>query len=139
MDEVGALVRPGIQSVGKVLLDRPPASDTFETGEPVLFSVAVAASAGVEDHEEISQGDVQEPEAHDHRFHPLRRLAVGELEASDGDHDLGQGHDEVGRKLPGHMHELTLGRAVDHELNEGDGNEGRAGHDHADGPGSQRG
>ena len=49
-------MRPGIQSVGKVLLDRPPASDTFETGEPVLFSVAVAASAGVEDHEEISCG-----------------------------------------------------------------------------------
>ena len=56
VDEVGSLVRPGIQSVGKVLLDRPPASDTFETGEPVLFSVAVAASAGVEDHEEISCG-----------------------------------------------------------------------------------
>ena len=56
IDEVGSLVRPGIQSVGKVLLDRPPAIDTFETGEPVLFSVAVAASAGVEDHEEISCG-----------------------------------------------------------------------------------
>jgi len=37
-------------------LDRPPASETFETGEPIKFSVAVAASPGVDNHEELSVG-----------------------------------------------------------------------------------
>ncbi len=54
--EVMSLIRPTIDSVGKLLLDRPPANDTFETGEPIKFSVAVAASPGVDNHEELSVG-----------------------------------------------------------------------------------
>lgn len=56
MEEVQALIRPQITAVGKALLSRPPAVDTFETGEEITFSVSVGASLGVEAHEEISCG-----------------------------------------------------------------------------------
>ena len=56
LEEIKALIRPGIVAVGKALLSRPPGVDTFETGEELSFSVSVAASQGVEAHEEISCG-----------------------------------------------------------------------------------
>ncbi|MCB9760806.1 MAG: hypothetical protein H6739_13270 [Alphaproteobacteria bacterium] len=56
LDEVRALIRPEVTSVGKVMLSRPPANQVFETGEEVAFSATVAASAGVESHEEIACG-----------------------------------------------------------------------------------
>ncbi len=56
LEELQALIRPQITAVGKGLLSRPPAVDTFETGEEISFSVSVGASQGVEAHEEISCG-----------------------------------------------------------------------------------
>ncbi|MCB9793768.1 MAG: protein kinase [Alphaproteobacteria bacterium] len=54
--EVVALIRPGVDAVGKVMLSRPPTSDTFETDEDIAFTVSVGASAGVDTHEEIACG-----------------------------------------------------------------------------------
>jgi hypothetical protein len=56
LEEIQALIRPQVTAVGKALLSRPPGVDTFETGEDIAFSVSMAASQGVEAHEEISCG-----------------------------------------------------------------------------------
>jgi hypothetical protein len=55
-DEVTALVHPTVTHVGKLILNRPPAKDTFTTDEEVRFSCSVGASQGVETHEEIAAG-----------------------------------------------------------------------------------
>ncbi len=55
-DEVTALVHPTVTHVGKLILNRPPAKDTFATDEEVRFSCTVGASQGVETHEEIAAG-----------------------------------------------------------------------------------
>lgn len=55
-EEVAALVHPVVTHVGKILLDRPPASETFTTDEESTFSCTIACSAGVETHEEIATG-----------------------------------------------------------------------------------
>jgi hypothetical protein len=56
LDEVEALVHPAIVHVGKLILNRPPATDNFSTDEDVRFSCTVGASQGVETHEEIGAG-----------------------------------------------------------------------------------
>ena len=56
LSELKALIRPTITSVGKAMLSRPPSSTTFETDGQVGFSVTVAASEGVDKHEEIAVG-----------------------------------------------------------------------------------
>lgn len=51
-----ALVHPRVKDVGKILLDRPPGSDTYTTDEDVNFSCTIGCTAGVESHEEIGCG-----------------------------------------------------------------------------------
>ncbi|MCB9778285.1 MAG: hypothetical protein H6742_06960 [Alphaproteobacteria bacterium] len=56
VEEVAALVRPGITHVGRVLLDRPPGGAAFTTEEEIAFSTSVGCSAGVETHDDIGAG-----------------------------------------------------------------------------------
>lgn len=56
LQELNSLIRPEVLSVGKVIVNRPTSQQAFETGEPVQFSVSVAASPGVEVHEEMAPG-----------------------------------------------------------------------------------
>lgn len=56
LDELRTLIRPQVSSVGKVLLNRPPGSSTYETDEEIAYSVTVGASAGVDSYEEIACG-----------------------------------------------------------------------------------
>ncbi|NOY26193.1 MAG: hypothetical protein GXP62_10010 [Oligoflexia bacterium] len=54
--ELASLVDPQITHVGRLLLDRPPGSDTFTTDEDLAFSCSVGCSPGVETHEDIACG-----------------------------------------------------------------------------------
>jgi serine/threonine protein kinase len=56
LQEIHSLIRPEVVSVGKVIINRPTANQAFETNEPIQFSVSVAASPGVEVHEELAPG-----------------------------------------------------------------------------------
>ncbi|MDP6933298.1 MAG: hypothetical protein QGG40_10300, partial [Myxococcota bacterium] len=56
LEEVHALVHPQVNHVGKVLLNRPPGTTSFNTDEDVLFSCTVACTAGVESDQEIECG-----------------------------------------------------------------------------------
>ncbi len=54
--ELLALVHPSVTSVARIVLDRPPSTNTFTSDEPLRFTVSVGCSSGVEDHEEIACG-----------------------------------------------------------------------------------
>jgi len=54
--EVLALVRPRVEDVGKVLMPGTSDSATFRGGEPVRFTVAVACTPGVTDHDDLVCG-----------------------------------------------------------------------------------
>ncbi|MDG1481644.1 MAG: protein kinase [Myxococcota bacterium] len=56
LENLRALTNPSVEHVGKILLDRPPGSDSFTTDEDVVFSCTIGCSAGVETHEEIACG-----------------------------------------------------------------------------------
>jgi hypothetical protein len=56
LQEVHSLIRPEVVSVGKVIVNRPTSNQAFETNESIQFSVSVAASPGVETHEELAPG-----------------------------------------------------------------------------------
>jgi len=56
LQEVHALVHPTVAHTGKLLLNRPPANEDFDTDEEVRFSCTVGASQGVETHDEIACG-----------------------------------------------------------------------------------
>lgn len=56
LEEIAELLDPHVESVGRVLLSNAAKNDTFQGGEPVQFSVTVAASAGVQGHEDIATG-----------------------------------------------------------------------------------
>ena len=56
MDEVAGLIRPQVQTVGKVMLDRPATRPNFDTDEVVAFSCTVGCTLGVEGPEEIGVG-----------------------------------------------------------------------------------
>lgn len=56
LEEVGALIRPSVSQVGKVLLDRPANKPWFSTDEEVSYTCTVGTSAGVEGPEEIGVG-----------------------------------------------------------------------------------
>jgi serine/threonine protein kinase len=56
LDEVRALIHPTVTQTGKLLLNRPPANTDYDTDEEVRFSCTVAASKGVETHDEIGCG-----------------------------------------------------------------------------------
>ena len=56
LEELRTLIRPQVTSVGKVLLNRPPGSSTYETDEEIAYSVTVGASSGVGSYEEIACG-----------------------------------------------------------------------------------
>lgn len=56
LEHLQALIHPRVEHVGKVLLDRPPGSDTYNTDEDVVFSCTIGCSTGVENHEEIVCG-----------------------------------------------------------------------------------
>ena len=54
--ELRSLVRPEVDTVGRVLLDRPASTSHFSTDEIVRFSISVGCSPGVERHKEIACG-----------------------------------------------------------------------------------
>lgn len=56
LEEITQLIRPHVQSVGKIMLERPPSKPWFTTDETVVFNCLAAASAGVEGNEEIGVG-----------------------------------------------------------------------------------
>ena len=56
LEEVGALIRPSVSQVGKVLLDRPANKPWFSTDEDIAYTCTVGTSAGVEGPEEIGVG-----------------------------------------------------------------------------------
>jgi hypothetical protein len=56
LDELHSLIRPNIALVGKVMLQRAPNSETFETDEEIRFSVTVGATAGVDNHDDVACG-----------------------------------------------------------------------------------
>lgn len=71
--EVAALVRPRIDSVGKLLLSADASDEVFEGGDQVAFSVTVGATEGVSDHEHIACGvqvlDLDAADDEDPRVH----------------------------------------------------------------------
>lgn len=56
LEELLSLIRPNIALVGKVMLQRAPNSQTFETDEEIRFSVTVGATAGVDNHDDVACG-----------------------------------------------------------------------------------
>ncbi len=56
LEEITHLIRPKVQSVGKIMLERPASQPWFTTDEIVSFSCLAGASAGVEGNEEIGVG-----------------------------------------------------------------------------------
>ena len=56
LEELLSLVRPDVALVGKIMLQRPPNSETFETDEEVAFSVTVGTTPGVEQHDDVACG-----------------------------------------------------------------------------------
>jgi serine/threonine protein kinase len=54
--ELRSLVRPEVDTVGRVLLDRQANITHFSTDEKVRFSISVGCSPGVDRHEEIACG-----------------------------------------------------------------------------------
>jgi len=56
LEEITQLIRPHVQSVGKIMLERPASKPWFTTDEVVAFNCLAAASAGVEGNEEIGVG-----------------------------------------------------------------------------------
>lgn len=74
LEEVGALIRPSVNQVGKVLLDRPATRPWFGTDEAVVFSCTVGTTAGVEGAEEIGVGIAVFDVDHDTR---LKELDLG--------------------------------------------------------------
>lgn len=56
LEDVHALIRPGIAQVGRFNLDLKPGTEAFTTEDTATFSVSVACTPGVESHDEISCG-----------------------------------------------------------------------------------
>ena len=56
LEDLLQLIRPQVQSVGKVMLDRTASKPWFTTDESVAFTCLAGASAGVEGNEEIGVG-----------------------------------------------------------------------------------
>ena len=56
MDELRALVRPRVESVGRVVLNRGPGETGFSTDEHITFTASVDCSSGVDKHDEIGCG-----------------------------------------------------------------------------------
>lgn len=56
IQELEALIRPEVTSVGRILLKRPPNISSFFSDEVIDFSVSVGCSSGVSKHEEIVCG-----------------------------------------------------------------------------------
>ena len=57
VEELQALVRPRVASVGRLVLpDRAPGENAFSSEEDVRFSATVGCSSGVDSHEEIGVG-----------------------------------------------------------------------------------
>lgn len=56
LDEIIQLIRPQVQSVGKIMLDRTASKPWFTTDEPVAFTCLAGATLGVEGNEEIGVG-----------------------------------------------------------------------------------
>ena len=56
LEDLIQLIRPQVQSVGKVMLDRTASKPWFTTDEAVAFTCLAGASAGVEGNEEIGVG-----------------------------------------------------------------------------------
>lgn len=56
LDEIIQLIRPQVQSVGKIMLDRSASKPWFTTDEPVAFTCLAGATTGVEGNEEIGVG-----------------------------------------------------------------------------------
>jgi hypothetical protein len=54
--ELAALVRPQVESVGKLLLSAAAKETVFQGGDDVAFSVTIGATDGVTDHEHIACG-----------------------------------------------------------------------------------
>lgn len=56
LEEIVALIRPQVSSVGKVMPERTAAKPWFDTEESVAFSCTVGCTTGIEGHEEIGVG-----------------------------------------------------------------------------------
>ncbi len=56
LQELRSLIRPEVDTVGRILLDRPANTTHFDTDEKVRFTVSVGCSPGVEQHKEIACG-----------------------------------------------------------------------------------
>jgi serine/threonine protein kinase len=54
--ELRSLVRPEVDTVGRVLLDRPASTTHFTTDEKIRFSISIGCSPGVERHKEVACG-----------------------------------------------------------------------------------
>ena len=71
LEEVRALVHPTVVQTGKLLLNRPPANEDFQTDEEVCFTCTVGASQGVETHDEIACGLAVFDQEHGERLRNL--------------------------------------------------------------------
>ncbi len=56
LEEAGALIRPRVDSIGKILLDRTAVRPWFQTDEAVAFSCNVGTNVSVDGQEEIGVG-----------------------------------------------------------------------------------
>ncbi len=56
IDEVAALLSPRVVDAGKLILGSEAPSGVFPGGRPVSFSVNIAASAGITDHDDLTTG-----------------------------------------------------------------------------------
>ena len=54
--ELRSLVRPEVDTIGRVLLDRPANTTHFSTDEKVRFSISIGCGPGVDHHKEIACG-----------------------------------------------------------------------------------
>ena len=71
---------------------------------------------GDADDDDVAECDREEPGGLDHGLHGGRGLAVGELEARDGEHDLAGRDDEILGYLPEDVDGVRSGEGVDRGL-----------------------
>ena len=64
---------------------------------------------GHHDDDDLAEGDGEEPGGLHHGLHGDRGLAVGELHASHGEHELADGDDDVLGDLPEHVDSVGRG------------------------------
>ena len=98
------VLSPGLENEDHRVHQHPPGEQEELRG---LFSEHLGL--GHHDDDDLAEGDGEEPGGLHHGLHGDRGLAVGELHASHGEHDLADGDDDVLGELPEHVDSVGRG------------------------------